>query len=292
MTLFRRFIEYQEERFPLKILTFTTIAVVLSSAAILGYNINIWQILATFFACQFFLYHIRVIDESRDDLHDRKYHKDRPVQRGLITIKELFYIDIPGLVLFVVIMISFGTVSLVYGLALLIFSFVAWKDFFLGEKLKKIFLLYNAVNMFQMVLLQLFIYAVFTDDFLVNEVMWIHLLFVIFNTVILEFVRKIKTSEEESKGKDTYSWHLGYARSIYYFYLFTILNLLTFIWMMYTISWDVHLYVGIAIFLQLLLTFTTGYHLLKKKKLSEQLFLLTTVLNYVGLNLLIYIYNA
>ena len=64
--------------------------------------------------------------------------------------------------------------------------------------------------MIQMVLLQLFVYVIFTNQFTLNKVMIIHLLFVIFNTIILEFIRKIKTDKEESKGKDTYSWHLGY----------------------------------------------------------------------------------
>ncbi|MBN1951039.1 MAG: UbiA family prenyltransferase [Bacteroidales bacterium] len=292
MTLLKRFYQYQEERFPIKILVFTTMAVVLSSAAILGFTVNIWQLLASFFACIFFLYHIRVIDESRDEQHDTKYHADRPVQRGLIRIRELFLIDIFALILFSAIMLSFGGVSLTYGLALLLFSFIAWKDFFLGERLKQRFLLYNSVNMFQMVLLQLFIYAVLTQDFYVDAVMWIHLLFVIFNTLILEFVRKIKTSDDESIGKDTYSWHLGYARSIYYFYGFTFLNLLTFIWMMYTLAPDVLPYVLIALGIQAVLTFATVWHLFLKKKTSEQFLLLATVVNYVGLNLLIYIYNA
>ena len=90
--------------------------------------------------------------------------------------------------------------------------------------------------MIQMVLLQLFVYVIFTNQFTLNKVMIIHLLFVIFNTIILEFIRKIKTDKEESKGKDTYSWHLGYKKSLYIFYAFNILNVVTFIWMLYSIS--------------------------------------------------------
>lgn len=37
----------------------------------------------------FFLLHIRIIDENRDKDIDDAFHKDRPVQRGLISIKQL-----------------------------------------------------------------------------------------------------------------------------------------------------------------------------------------------------------
>lgn len=291
MNLLKRFYRYQDERFPLKILSFTTIAVVLSSAAILGYRISIWQIVLNFVACMTYLYHIRVIDESRDEEHDRSYHPDRPVQRGLISIRELFFIDLTGLALFVLCMLWYGLPTIIYGIILLVFSLAAWKDFFLGDRLKRHFLLYNAVNMFQMVLLQLFIYALFTGSYSITPVMWIHLLFVIFNTIILEFVRKIKTSEDESQGQDTYSWHLGYARSLRYFYLFTLLNFVTFLWMLYTLSHEILVYSLIALGIQGLVAVATFLHLRQRKKTTEQFLLLSAVINYVGLNLLIYIFN-
>jgi 4-hydroxybenzoate polyprenyltransferase len=264
---------------------------VLSSAAVLSYKTSLWQGIMNFFACMAFLYHIRVADESRDFSHDSVFHPERPVQRGLITVKELFIFDIPGLAFFLFTSVLFGLPSILYGSALLLFSFIAWKDFFLGEKLKKRFFLYNAVNMFQMVLLQFFIYAVFTCNFKISGVMWIHLLFVIFNTIIMEFVRKIKTSVDETKGRDTYSWHLGYHRSLRVFYLFSVTNYLTFVWMLYTISRSATLFVLIALILLILLTVAVMLHFRLKRKATEQFLLLSTVVNYVGLNLLIYIFN-
>lgn len=291
MNVLKRFYIYQNERFPIAILTFTTLAVVLSSAAILSYRIEIHQFVLNFFACLAFLYHIRVIDEHRDYDHDVKYHPDRPVQRGLITLRELFYFNIPGLILFIFTSVFYGYTTIVYGGALIVFSFLAWKDFLIGNWLRKRFYLYNAVNMLQMVLVQMFIYCVFTQSFNVTKVMWIHLVFVIFNTIIMEFVRKIKTSSDESEGKDTYSWYLGYKRSLYIFYVFSIINFLVFIWMLYTIAPDILLYALIASGLLLFLTISVYAHLIKKKKASENILLLSTVVNYVGLNLLIYIFN-
>ncbi len=291
MNRISRIYQYQEERFPVKILTFTTLAVVLSSAAILSYEISFFQALMNFLACMVFLFHIRVIDESRDFKHDAAFHPDRPVQRGLLSVKELFIYDIPGLLIFLFTAWYFGLPSRVYGVILLIFSFITWKDFYLGAKFKRKFFLYNAVNMLQMVLMQFFIYAVFIRSFMVSEVMWIHLLFVIFNTILMEFVRKIKISGEESQGKDTYSWHLGFQRSLVVFYIFSIINYLTFVWMLYTISASATGYVVIALSFIILLTVSVILHLRFRRKTTEQFLLFSTVVNYVGLNLLIYIFN-
>lgn len=290
MNLLKRFYIYQDERFPLKILFFTTIAVILSSAAILSYNVDFLQLTLAFISCIAYLFHIRVIDESRDYTHDLKFHPNRPVQRGLITIKQLSLFNIIGLAIFVFVSLYYGVASIVYGGCLLIFSYIAWKDFFLGKQLKDKFYLYNAVNMFQMVLLQMFIYSIFTFNFAMSKVMWIHLFFVIFNTIIMEFVRKIKISGEESKGEDTYSWHLGFKRSILVFYVFVVINFLTFLWMLYAISPTLNFFQLYAVVLFLILTIAVFLHLSKKSKKTESFLMLGTVLNYVGLNLLIYIF--
>ena len=100
MNLLRRFYIYQDERFPLKYLAFTTFAVVISSAAILSFDVSITKILASYFSGLFFIFHIRVIDESRDFKHDVKFHPKRPIPRGLITIKELMILDLFGLASF------------------------------------------------------------------------------------------------------------------------------------------------------------------------------------------------
>ena len=292
MNLLVRFYKYQDERFPIKYLGFTTIAVVMSSAAVLSYQVSAFKILANYFACLAFLYHIRVIDESRDYKHDKKYHSERPIHRGLITIKELMIFNVPGLILFTVCSIYFGYASMTYCCVLLLFSWFAWKDFFLSEKFKKEhFYLYNIFHMSQIILLQLFMYVVFTGDFNLNNVMWIHLLFVIFNTAIIEFLRKIKTSNNESKGEDTYSWHLGYEKSLYVFYFFILLNFFTFIWMIYTISPDIGWYLYTSLMMTVFITISIFTHLKLRSKRSENLLLITTLVNYVGLNFLIYFYN-
>tara|TARA_B100001093_G_scaffold494680_1_gene538368 strand:- start:1407 stop:2288 length:882 start_codon:yes stop_codon:yes gene_type:complete len=292
VNLLSRFYKYQDERFPLKYLGFTTVAVVLSSAAVLSYEVSAAQILSNYLACLFFLFHIRVIDESRDYEHDKIYHPYRPIHRGLISIKELLIFNFIGLILFTFCAFYFGKPSSIYGLLLLLFSFFAWKDFYLNKSfIKNHFYLYNCMQMSQMVLLQLFIYAVFTNEFILNDVMLIHLLFVVFNTIILEIVRKIKTEKEESSGNDTYSFHLGYKKSLYVFYLFNVLNIMTFLWMLYSLSPNLGWHLYSSLFLFILITWAVFMHLTTKSKKTELFLMGCSVLNYVGLNLLVYTFN-
>lgn len=292
MNLLSRFYKYQDERFPLKYLGFTTMAVVLSSAAVLSYEVSTVQILSNYLGCVFFLFHIRVIDESRDYEHDKKYHPNRPIHRGLISIKELLVFNFIGLILFTLCAFYFGKSSSIYGIALLVFSFFAWKDFYLNKSfIKNHFYLYNIMQMSQMVLLQLFIYAVFTHKFILNDVMLIHLLFVIFNTIILEIVRKIKTEKEESSGNDTYSFHLGYKKALYLFYFFNVLNIITFLWMLYSLSPNLGWYLYASLFFFMLITLAVFRHITTKSKKTEIFLMVCSVMNYVGLNLLVYIFN-
>ena len=113
----------------------------------------------------------------------------------------------------------------------------------------------------------------------------------IFNTIILEFIRKIKTDKEESKGKDTYSWHLGYKKSLYIFYAFNILNVITFIWMLHSLSLDFGWYGVITLTLFGILSNGLFSHLKNKNKKSELFLMVATISNYICLNLLVYFYS-
>lgn len=290
MSLISRLYKYQDERFPVKVLFFTTWAVILSSAAILSYQTTFVQMVMAFLASLLFLFHVRVIDEHRDFEHDTNYHTERPVQRGLIKLKELVVVDVIGMLIFVIICVYYGITGWIYGGVLLIFSYLARKDFYGGQWLKQKFYLYNGVNMLQMVLLQLLIYAILIQRFEVNAVMWIHLLFVIWNTLIIEVVRKIKISATESKGSDTYSHHMGFAKSLLMFYLLSFANYLTFNWMLYAISPSINYFYFIALLLFIMLTLVVVVHYYKRLKQTEGLLFLFALINYVGLNLLIYFF--
>ena len=84
----RRLYQYQIERFPLVFLLPTTLAIIVSTLAVLeldGYYAEWWKYALLAVAGLSFLLHTRVIDELRDKEVDDVHHPDRPLQRGLIT---------------------------------------------------------------------------------------------------------------------------------------------------------------------------------------------------------------
>lgn len=287
-----RFLIYQRERFPLLVLSFTTLAVVLSSYAIASTLTTISNVqLKIFFAIVAaiaYLFHIRAIDEYRDLNHDTQYHQSRPIQRGIISTKEIRYIDYFGLLIFIGIAILYRPQALILGAIALIFSFIASKDFFLGERIRKRFFIYNTVNLTQTILLQIFTYSFFSEIWYAFPTLWLHLLFVLSNSILIEFVRKIKIKEEESTGRDTYSWHFGFKKSLWVYGLlitisyFLFLGLTTSLYIL-----DVSTFVISAIFVTLLVG-AIFRHLKQEDKSSEKLLLLNTLVLYIGLHLVIY----
>jgi len=287
MNLLKRFNTYQKERFPLVILVATTTAVVLSSNAVTLSSLSPVSFLAAFFAGLLYLFHIRVIDEIRDNQHDNTYHLSRPIPRGVISLKELKTLDAVGVGVFLVIAFLFGKLTLLIGVVALLYTYLAGKEFFLGEIIRAKFFIYNAVNLVQMVLLQFFVYSLFSNTWYKGNLVWIHLLFIFINAILLEVLRKIKIEPEESIGHDTYSWHIGFKRSLATFLAFAFISYATFLWILLKNSIAV-IPISVSVLFVVPLLVSTISHSRKKTKKSENLLYLSTLIMYVGLNLIIY----
>ena len=223
----RRWWIYQAERFPVAqhgplILAFSFSAVsfswLLRSDG--GWPSPVSAVVA-FFSCLIFFLQLRIADEFKDDAEDRLYRPYRPVPRGLVTLREL-----RGLFLLA------GVVQL--GLAiwldkrLLVLLLVTWtylalmgKEFFIGEWLRGKHLLYMVSHMAIMPLIDL--YATSTD-WLVSQghppggLRWF-LLASLFNGMVIEIGRKIRSPGDEEEGVPTYSVVWGRPRAVAMWYL-------------------------------------------------------------------------
>ncbi|MDO8459797.1 MAG: hypothetical protein Q7S74_01685 [Nanoarchaeota archaeon] len=223
----KRLWEYQKERFPVLFILISGTAVVLSSAAVsIGASESILniplKILFAIIVSFLFMLHIRVIDEYRDYLFDSKYHNDRPVQSGVISLKELLIIDIAGLFLQFIITASFSLKASILWFAAFGYTIVSGNDFFLGNKIKRKFFLYNGLNLIQLFIFQFYLYTLFNPNFTLNILLFVHFIFAVSNLFLVEFARKMKVTKQESKVKDTYSSRFGKkgASLIYIFIAF------------------------------------------------------------------------
>lgn len=287
----RRFWAYQMERFPIPILVFTTLAVVLSSSTVLQTGTTDWVLItAATFLGLVQLFHIRVIDEFRDFDHDRRFHGDRPVQQGIVSLKELASMDRCGVLLFVILTAVSGPKAFVTGLIALGFSYLAGKEFFLGESFRRNFFVYNAVNILQMLWLQFLIYAVLDPSFELQRLsIWSHFLFAFTNSIIIEIVRKIRIPSQETQGKDTYSWHMGFWGSLLLFLSFAILNYLLFLWNVGLIGRWPAIPLSVSAGAITLVIAASGAHAVLRGKKTEHALVAATLLSYLVLHLVLFL---
>lgn len=288
-TVLQRLYIYQKERFPVVFVFLTTLAVVLSSFAVTNTPLHFLNIFFALLAAFIYILHIRIVDEIRDYQHDLEYHKLRPIPRGIISLQELKTIDLFTILIFTLVAIQYGFLTFFIGLSAILYTFFASQEFFMYEKIRSHFLLYNAVNIIQIVILQLFVYALFSPTFYDSLIVWIHLLFIFINSIILEILRKIKIKSEESLGHDTYSWHLGFKKSLWLNLFLATLNYLAFLWLIIvTQTFKVGAFLISFIFI-ILVILSTIFHLKNQDKRSERDLYLSAIMMYTGLNLIIYI---
>ncbi|MDD2731681.1 MAG: UbiA family prenyltransferase [Candidatus Pacebacteria bacterium] len=283
------FYHYQKERFPIVFLALATLPVILSSAVVVAQNkLNFLHIFLILVASLSYLFHIRVVDDYRDFKHDNLYHEDRPVQKGVISLTNLKKIDIIAAIILLAVAISSNIYGLAIAVFMLIYTYIAEREFFVTKKIRKHFFIYNAVNLFQMTLLQIFVYNFFFRSFYLNPIIITHFLLITTGTSMFDFLRKLKTPHAESTGKDTYTWYFGFRNSlIIYLFFVSLLALLFFV-----LANEMILSLGIWLVIILIfiaISFLNAYfHWIKKSEMTDKLLQANSLFFYGFLNLLIY----
>lgn len=212
-SLAKRLWIYQKERFPLGILTITTSAVLASTFAVLEwtgyYDIPLWKYVALGVAGLSFMLHTRIIDEIRDKEVDDVHHPDRPVQRGLVSLRELTVLGYANGGVFICIHALLDPLSGLLSAGLLLYSIVARYEVGPLAWLKPRFWLYNVVMLGQMLLLQWIAYAALTQTLDWPSAIWMHGWGIWALTAQIEVARKCLAPDEETTYRDSYSSRVG-----------------------------------------------------------------------------------
>lgn len=288
ITILERFYTYQKLRFPVIILSFSLLPAILSTGAIVVKNPSILQVMGGLIASMLYLLHVRIIDEKRDFHHDSMYHKSRPLQTGLISMKELQTIDVYVIIIFLAIAMFAGIYPFSLGLLMLSYSFIASKEFFIGQKLRQHFFLYNAINTNQSFIMQLFAYSFFAGLIPFTTLVALHFIFTCIGTVIFEFVRKIKIPGMDGTGKDTYTWYLGFNNAMAVYIVFAFLATIFFYQIITLIAGQSTFWLLISTILFCFTLLFALMHLIKKTIRTEQFMQLSFVIAYAIFNLAIF----
>jgi 4-hydroxybenzoate polyprenyltransferase len=159
----------------------------------------------------FFFFHLRVFDEHKDFDEDLRFHPQRVLQRGVITLRDLRVLAILCILAEFGLAMAAGTAALAGLVVAFVFSILMLKEFFAQDWLKKHFLVYATSHMLLMPLLSLMVYSFATGrmPWQAPPVFWLYAFVGFFVTFNVEVSRKIRAPEDEVPGLESYSKIFG-----------------------------------------------------------------------------------
>jgi 4-hydroxybenzoate polyprenyltransferase len=223
---FQRWWVYQRERFPVVahgalIAAFSSSALAFS-ALLRGQTAppGVVPFLVAFGTCFLFFLQLRIADEFKDFEEDLRYRPYRPVQRGLVSLRELGVLGVAAAA------VQLGLALWLYPSLALVLA-VVWaylalmsKEFFVGDWLKRRPILYMVSHM--AIVPQVDFYATACDWMPLGGrppagLPWF-LAVSYFNGLVIEMGRKIRGPKEEEEGVATYSALWGRRNAVLAWY--------------------------------------------------------------------------
>jgi hypothetical protein len=216
----RRLWIYQGERFPLirtalLLAVFTAASINVSAQLAARPLPSFPSYLVAFLAALTFFFQLRACDEIKDADDDRHYRPERPIPRGLVSLRLIVGIGIAA-VPFAAAATAMLDVRLLGPLALVwLWMALMTAEFFVPAWLKARPFVYLVSHMLIMPLIDLFVTAC---EWLAAgggppDGLWLFLTLSFVNGCVLEIGRKIYAPENERPGVETYSALLGPRRA-------------------------------------------------------------------------------
>lgn len=216
-SMFQRAWIYQAERFPLLrtsiLLVVFTAASISVSAHLSGRTLpGAWSFIVAAVVALIIFFQMRASDEVKDHEEDCRYRPERPVPRGLVSLRSVVAVALLLALPAVLVALSI-TPWLLLVLALVwIWLALMSVEFFASAWLKARPFAYLVSHMLIMPLIDLFVTA---TEWLPHAPwppngLWLFLALSFFNGCVLEIGRKVWAPENEREGVETYSRLLGF----------------------------------------------------------------------------------
>ncbi len=222
MPLMVRLWLYQAERFPLLkhgvlIASFSASAVCLSALLRGQTQFPSADALLVSFALLLTLFlQLRIADEFKDADDDRRFRPQRPVPRGLVTLKELAVIGITAGIFQAAIILTYHPPLLFILLAVWAYMALMSAEFLVSTWLKSRLFLYMTSHMLIMPLIDFLATACdwFAEGASVPAGLIWFLIISFFNGVIIELGRKTWAPDMEIPGVESYSASWGMRKAL------------------------------------------------------------------------------
>lgn len=175
-----------------------------------GKSVAWFPLFSGFLLVWLIFFHMRLFDDIKDYETDRLYNKERPLPRGLITIKEYGAVTLICIILEIVIALWFGQEVFSTYTLVLSFTLLMRQEFFIGEWLRPRMELYAASHTLSAFLMGVLIISLASGKMIwqmpISAVLFSLGSWFVFN--VFEFGRKTFSKEEEREGIDSYSLRL------------------------------------------------------------------------------------
>ncbi|MEE9355349.1 MAG: UbiA family prenyltransferase [Methylococcaceae bacterium] len=202
---------FVQERFPLGEHLVSILFLVLANAIVairfLETTMNPGNIVIALIVSLLFFFRLRCFDEVKDFDIDNSINQDRPLPRGLLTVKQVKEMFVCLTLLEIGLVSLIGSPAVVVHLLAVAYSYLMYKEFFIGKYLSPHLTTYAVTHTFVSVLVGYSIYAQ-----VLNRELWFMpkalLIFGFCNWALFnlfEFARKTYAKDEEREGIDTYS---------------------------------------------------------------------------------------
>jgi len=238
---------YQAERFPLKktvpLLAVFSAASILASATLSGRDVpSIGAFVAGFIVAMVLFFQMRVCDEVKDYEDDLAFRPDRPIPRGLVSLKGVVRFGL--LTVPIAIFAVWAWDASVLWLLALVWLWLTSMTFEFGVPvfLKSHPLLYLFSHMAIMPLIDLLLTGIeWVPGGGASPNLWLFIALSFVNGCVLEIGRKLWAPENEIKGVETYSglWGVRKASLIWALCLLLSLGLLSGIGLVTGTAWIV-----------------------------------------------------
>ena len=248
---------YQRERFPLfkhglLIVAFSSSGVCLS--LLLRQTVHspsIPSLFVAFFVSFILFFQLRIADEYKDYETDLKFRPYRPVQRGLISLKELGWVAAVFFVIQIGVTLWYSAKLIPILLGIWLYLYLMTKEFFVKEWLLKHPMVYMFSHMLIIPFIDIFITAC---DWLVTSgvppsgLIWFILLSYS-NGMLIEMGRKIRVPDDEETGVETYSRLWGLNKSCKIFLIWMSMSIVFALKLAFLIHFFFPIFIGSLLFI-------------------------------------------
>jgi len=214
---------YQRERFPVLvhspvILAFSMSAVSFSALLRGASSLPGWKPCMVAFATSFLTFlQLRLADEFKDLEEDTRFRPYRPVPRGLIHLRELGWLWVGCMAIQLMLAVWLAPRLLFLLFATWLYLGLMSKEFFVRRWLKARPTLYMVSHMAIMPLVDLYAtacdWAPLGNTRPPRGLLWF-LVVSLFNGMVVEIGRKIRSAQDEEKGVETYSFLWGRREAV------------------------------------------------------------------------------